>query len=232
VSIGVFRTQANEVFPLDPTALIPICPPPVPYPHFILISPQQNETLTLTWFFLLVGCKKPTRVPELHSRIFAPIHPPNVLETWPDLVKIGSIDPTTVPEQILETTEEEKRIARARALLPHPAAALNLDDIETLAQTVLTATAWAYYSSAGDDEISEFFFSDCLTPSLFSAQRLDLLSLSASLPWIIPFSVRHHSSPILSQFFPISLVSWLPLNDTINVSLLDTDINDFTGMAP
>jgi L-lactate dehydrogenase (cytochrome) len=55
----------------------------------------------------------------------------------------------------IEVSEEEKRIAEARALLPHPSAVLNLDDIERLAETVLSATAWAYYSSAGDDEVSK-----------------------------------------------------------------------------
>jgi len=78
------------------------------------------------------------------------------LETWPELIKIGKVDPDTLPKLPYEPTEEEKKIANARAALPHPAAALNLDEIEALAQTVLSATAWAYYSSAGDDEISDY----------------------------------------------------------------------------
>ena len=71
------------------------------------------------------------------------------------------MDPDTVPWLAVKpTTAEEKRITAARAALPHPYAALNLDDIEALAYQVLTATAWAYYSSAGDDEqcISLFSF--------------------------------------------------------------------------
>lgn len=91
----------------------------------------------------------------LYSRIFAPIHPPGVLETWPDVIKIGIVDPDTIPEENLALLVEEKRIAEARAALPHPSAAINLDDIEALAKKVLSATAWAYYSSAGDDEISK-----------------------------------------------------------------------------
>ena len=71
------------------------------------------------------------------------------------------VDPETVPWLAVEPTVEEKRIAAARAALPHPSAAINLDDIEALAYQVLTATAWAYYSSAADDEqsISLFLFS-------------------------------------------------------------------------
>ncbi|KAG8858603.1 Cytochrome b2, mitochondrial precursor [Serendipita sp. 411] len=89
------------------------------------------------------------------TRLFTPIHPPNTLETFPNLIRVGAVDPETVPKLIFEPTEEEKRIAEIRANLPPPSAALNLDDIEGLAQGVLSATAWAYYSSAGDDEISE-----------------------------------------------------------------------------
>ncbi|KAG9042290.1 Cytochrome b2, mitochondrial precursor [Serendipita sp. 407] len=88
------------------------------------------------------------------TRLFTPIHPPNTLETFPNLIRVGAVDPETVPKLIFEPTEEEKRIAEIRANLPPPSAALNLDDIEGLAQGVLSATAWAYYSSAGDDEIT------------------------------------------------------------------------------
>lgn len=77
------------------------------------------------------------------------------MDTWPNLIKVGKVDPDTLPKLQLEPTQEEKRIAAAREALPPPHAALNLDDIEALAQTVLSATAWAYYSSAGDDEISK-----------------------------------------------------------------------------
>jgi len=88
------------------------------------------------------------------SLTFNPIHPPAVLDTLPSEAFIGPVDPDTVPWLAIEATAEEKRIAAAQAALPHPCAALNLDDIETLAYQVLTATAWAYYSSAGDDEQS------------------------------------------------------------------------------
>ncbi|PVG04131.1 hypothetical protein CPB86DRAFT_693832 [Serendipita vermifera] len=133
------------------------------------------------------------------TRIFAPIHPPNVLETWPDLIKIGSIDPTTVPEQILEATEEEKRIARARETLPHPSAALNLDDIETLAQTVLSATAWAYYSSAGDDEITYWrlwFRPRVLNKVSHASPTTTVLSFPSSLPiFVAPAALARLGHP-------------------------------------
>lgn len=86
------------------------------------------------------------------TKSFAPIHPPGTLDSLPPEAYIGSIDPATVPRSSQEPTEEEKRIEKARAALPSPSAVLNLREIEGLAETVLSATAWGYYRSAGDDE--------------------------------------------------------------------------------
>lgn len=58
------------------------------------------------------------------------IHPPDALHTLPHSACIGPIDPTTVPRTVIEPTTEEKRIAKARAALPHPRSALNLMEIE------------------------------------------------------------------------------------------------------
>jgi L-lactate dehydrogenase (cytochrome) len=88
------------------------------------------------------------------SLVFSPIHAPAVLDTLPPEAFIGPIDPDTVPLLAVEPTAEEMRAGTARAALPHPSTAINLNDIEALAYQVLTATAWAYYSSAGDDEQS------------------------------------------------------------------------------
>lgn len=67
---------------------------------------------------------------------------------------IGSIDPATVPKDLTGPSEEDIRIAEARAKLPPPSAVLNLAEMEELAKDVLTSTAWGYYRSAGDDENS------------------------------------------------------------------------------
>ncbi|KAF8679869.1 FMN-dependent dehydrogenase [Rhizoctonia solani] len=88
------------------------------------------------------------------TRVFVPIHPPDTLSTLPPTSHVGTVDPTTLPAQLTQLTAEELRIKEARANLPSPEAAINLADIEKLAQTVLTQTAWAYYRSAGDDEFS------------------------------------------------------------------------------
>ncbi|KAI0089155.1 FMN-dependent dehydrogenase-domain-containing protein [Irpex rosettiformis] len=86
------------------------------------------------------------------TKQFVPIHPPNILSHLPPSAHLGPVDPTTLPKQSPEDTEEEERIAKSRGQLPEPGAALNLQDIEDYAKTVLTKTAWAYYRSTGDDE--------------------------------------------------------------------------------
>ncbi|EKM59804.1 uncharacterized protein PHACADRAFT_138050 [Phanerochaete carnosa HHB-10118-sp] len=88
------------------------------------------------------------------TKAFVPIHPPNVLAHLPPEAHLGPVDPETLPAEAFEATEEELRIAHARAELPEPSAALNLHDIEEYAQKVLTQTAWGYYRSTGDDEYS------------------------------------------------------------------------------
>ena len=66
----------------------------------------------------------------LYSKIFAPIHPPDALATLPPECYIGSLDLTTVPDTLFSETEEEIQIREAREALPHPGAALNLQEIE------------------------------------------------------------------------------------------------------
>lgn len=89
------------------------------------------------------------------TRVFVPIHPPDTLSALPPTARVGTVDPATLPAQLTQLTAEELRIQEARATLPPPDAAINLADIEKLARTVLTQTAWAYYRSAGDDEFCE-----------------------------------------------------------------------------
>ena len=58
-----------------------------------------------------------------------PVHPPNVLSrSLPPEAHLGPIDPTTLPAEIFEATEEEARIALERRRLPGPSVALNLYD--------------------------------------------------------------------------------------------------------
>lgn len=126
----------------------------------ILMHPLKGRIPNLIFQLILTLSAFGRAIPcHPSSPIFSPIHSSAILDTLPSEAFIGPVDPDTVPSLTVEPTAKEKHIAAARATLPHPGAAINLDDIEALAYQVLTATAWAYYSSAADDEqcISLFF---------------------------------------------------------------------------
>jgi L-lactate dehydrogenase (cytochrome) len=57
------------------------------------------------------------------------------------------------PEHI-EPTEEEKKRDEERQNMPTADAMLLIDDFEYWAEKVLSGTAWNYYKSAADREIS------------------------------------------------------------------------------
>jgi hypothetical protein len=63
---------------------------------------------------------------------------------------LGPIDPSTVPEQNDEPTEEELKMKEARKEMPGVDSMLLLDDFEEWAEKVLSGTAWNYYKSAGE----------------------------------------------------------------------------------
>lgn len=66
------------------------------------------------------------------------------------------VDPKTIKVTQGEESEAEKKRRIARENMPPPGAMLNLDDFERVAKSILSDQAWAYYSSAGDDETSKF----------------------------------------------------------------------------
>lgn len=86
---------------------------------------------------------------------YDPIHPPDAITI--NLPKDKHLGPTasgTVQKvPILVTVEEKARQERVAACPPlHEI--LNLHDFEAIARRVMTDKAWAYYSSAADDEIT------------------------------------------------------------------------------
>jgi L-lactate dehydrogenase (cytochrome) len=90
------------------------------------------------------------------TKIFAPLHPPDALDLLPEEAHLGPVDPTTMPAPTeTEPTEEEKRIDQERQTMPSADAMLLIDDFEFWAEKVLSGTAWNYYKSAADREISE-----------------------------------------------------------------------------
>jgi L-lactate dehydrogenase (cytochrome) len=89
------------------------------------------------------------------TKEFEPIHPPDTLDKYLDKSKhLGNVDMSTVEqdkeEDDPEEIERQKRIQR----LPPLEECFNLLDFEALARRVMKKTAWAYYSSAADDELT------------------------------------------------------------------------------
>ncbi|KAF4563210.1 Cytochrome b2, mitochondrial precursor [Pleurotus pulmonarius] len=89
------------------------------------------------------------------TEAYEPIHPPNAItDNLPTDKHIGAIDPNTVVKVVKEVTEEDKRRQALLDARPPLDEIINLHDFEAVAKAVLPPKAWAYYSSASDDEIT------------------------------------------------------------------------------
>ncbi|KAA1470388.1 hypothetical protein DENSPDRAFT_836162 [Dentipellis sp. KUC8613] len=86
---------------------------------------------------------------------YDPIHPPNAItDNLPVEKHLGKVDMNTVEKVEVRVTDVEKaRLARMEAR-PSLDQILNLHDFESIAKLVMPEKAWAYYSSAADDEIT------------------------------------------------------------------------------
>ena len=85
---------------------------------------------------------------------FDPVHPPDTLDKYLDKSKhLGPVDMSTVEVEHKEETPEEAERKQAVELRPSLEQMYNLLDFEAVARRVMKKTAWAYYSSAADDEI-------------------------------------------------------------------------------
>lgn len=68
--------------------------------------------------------------------------------------ELGAIELQISPEQLAE--EERLREERQKMEERGLGVIVNMKDFEKFAEPLLSKVAWAYYASAGDDEISEF----------------------------------------------------------------------------
>ncbi|KAF8180626.1 glyoxylate dehydrogenase [Pholiota molesta] len=83
------------------------------------------------------------------------IHPPYAIQNNLPIEKhIGALDPNIVVKVVKKVTEEDKRRQALINCRPPLNEILNLHDFDAVAKAVLPAKAWAYYSSASDDEIT------------------------------------------------------------------------------
>ncbi|KAJ5513837.1 FMN-dependent dehydrogenase [Penicillium fimorum] len=86
---------------------------------------------------------------------FEPIHPPDTLDKFLDQSKhLGPVDMATVEQEEKAFDPEEAGRLERIARMPSLEACYNLMDFEAVARQVMKKTAWAYYSSGADDEIT------------------------------------------------------------------------------
>jgi L-lactate dehydrogenase (cytochrome) len=89
------------------------------------------------------------------TEAYDPIHPPGTLEdNLPKEKCLGKVDMSTVQKEEKQESAEDKQIAKNKQNIPALEQCLNLYDFEVVARQVLKGTAWAYYSSGADDEVT------------------------------------------------------------------------------
>ncbi|EIN06546.1 hypothetical protein PUNSTDRAFT_121723 [Punctularia strigosozonata HHB-11173 SS5] len=86
---------------------------------------------------------------------YEPIHPPDAITSnLPPEKHLGKVDLGTVEKVEVTITDAEKARLERISRRPSLDEILNLHDFEAIAKLLLSEKAWAYYSSAADDEIT------------------------------------------------------------------------------
>jgi len=88
------------------------------------------------------------------TRLFEATHPAGTLEKYlPKECYLGDLDASSVPDSVKQAQKKEEEEEKARrANVPPMAQCLNLNDFEAAGRQAMSPEAWAYYSSAADDE--------------------------------------------------------------------------------
>ena len=126
---------------------------------------------------------------------FNPIHPPGTLETLTANQRLGPLDTSTLPP-----APEMATRTPAPPALPPLTTQLSLLDFEKSAKTALSAKAWAYYSSAADDEYTKahnaaVFRAVLLRPRIFrDVTTVDLATTLLGAPSRLPVFVSTSSA--------------------------------------
>ncbi|KAL9632348.1 MAG: hypothetical protein Q9204_003831 [Flavoplaca sp. TL-2023a] len=89
------------------------------------------------------------------TETYDPIHPPDTLDKFLDQSKhLGEVDMDTVHQDEAEVDPDEIERRERIKRMPILEQCYNLMDFEAVARRVMKKTAWAYYSSGADDEIT------------------------------------------------------------------------------
>ncbi|EMD41756.1 hypothetical protein CERSUDRAFT_41345 [Gelatoporia subvermispora B] len=129
---------------------------------------------------------------------YEPIHPPDALDkNLPPEKHLGDLDTAAVQQITKEKasrkkTKDEIRMEEAQAKKLPISRILNLRELEEVAKSVMSYKAWAYYSSASDDEISHhenmrafgrfFFHPKVLVPVSRCDPSTTVLGFKSSIP--------------------------------------------------
>lgn len=89
------------------------------------------------------------------TEAFDPVHPPDIIDKYlPKEKNLGDVDTSTIKKvEKKASPEEQARLERIKHM-PPLGTCLNLTDFEIVAEQVMKPEAWAYYSSAADDEVT------------------------------------------------------------------------------
>ncbi|KZZ99201.1 Aldolase-type TIM barrel [Moelleriella libera RCEF 2490] len=132
---------------------------------------------------------------------FDPIHPSDTLDKYLDKTKhLGPVDMATLAKQQQQDNDEDEgaeEVARRERLEHKPllAQCYNLFDFEAVARRLMKKTAWGYYSSAADDEITmrenhSAYHRIWFRPQiLVNVEHVDLSTTMLGTPCSIPFYV-------------------------------------------
>ncbi|EGX52540.1 Cytochrome b2, mitochondrial precursor [Orbilia oligospora] len=127
---------------------------------------------------------------------FDPIHPPDTLEKYLDPSKhMGEVDMSTVVAEVKAVDPYEAERQSYVENKPALDQCYNLLDFEAVAKRVMKKTAWAYYSSGADDEITlrdnhSAFHRIWFRPKvLVDVERVDMSTTMLGTKTSIPFYV-------------------------------------------
>ncbi|MCJ1297824.1 hypothetical protein MMC08_000612 [Hypocenomyce scalaris] len=130
------------------------------------------------------------------TETYEPIHPPDTLDKYLDKSKhLGEVDLSTVKQDQKEEDPDEQGRQERIKRMPILEQCYNLMDFEAVARRVMKRTAWAYYSSGADDEITmrenhSAFHKIWFRPRiLVDVQKIDLTTTMLGTKVDIPFYV-------------------------------------------
>ncbi|KAL9615290.1 MAG: hypothetical protein Q9167_000261 [Letrouitia subvulpina] len=89
------------------------------------------------------------------TETYDPIHPPDTLDKYLNKSKhLGHVDMDSIEQEQVEGDPDEQERQERIKRMPILEQCYNLMDFEAVARRIMKKTAWAYYSSGADDEIT------------------------------------------------------------------------------